>query len=265
MYDYSYAAVQPNLVIVPDRQLRRDQGTQHDNKKLAIMERGDDSMTTLQLLFKDGHLFVELGEELWLVDTGATNSFGATRSLTIAGEQFSIDTSYLGLTADTLAQFVGVRCAGLLAADILGHFDLIFNAPGETLTVSTSELSYNGESIQLSEFMGIPIVNVQLQGNDYRMFFDTGAQFSYLQDEIITDFPAIGKVTDFYPGIGQFQTDIYEILVLISGVSFTLHSGRLPGILGATLEMASAQGIVGNEILRHRTLGFFPRRRVMVI
>ena len=59
--------------------------------------------------------------------------------------------------------------------------------------------------------MGIPIVIAQIAGRDYRMFFDTGAQISYFQDDSLTDFPASGSITDFYPGFGQFQTDTYLI------------------------------------------------------
>ncbi|HNQ90149.1 MAG TPA: hypothetical protein PKM73_16145, partial [Verrucomicrobiota bacterium] len=44
-------------------------------------------MNTLPLRFKDGHLFVEIGGELWLLDTGAPTSFGTWRSLTISGER----------------------------------------------------------------------------------------------------------------------------------------------------------------------------------
>ena len=84
-------------------------------------------MNTLPLELRDGHVYVELGGELWLLDTGAPTSFGTLRSLSIAGEQFKLGTSYLGLTATTLSQFVGVPCAGLLGADVLGRFDHIFD------------------------------------------------------------------------------------------------------------------------------------------
>jgi hypothetical protein len=77
-------------------------------------------MTTLPLIFRDGHLFVEMEGNWWLFDTGAPTSFGNARNLTIAGKQFALSSSYMGLSATTLSQFVGVECLGLLGADILG-------------------------------------------------------------------------------------------------------------------------------------------------
>jgi hypothetical protein len=106
-------------------------------------------MTTLPLNFIEGHLFVELDGNLWLFDTGAPTSFGISQSLAIAGERFNISASYFGLNATSLKQFVGVQCSGLLGADVLGRFDHILDTAGGGLTVSTSELSYTGQSIPL--------------------------------------------------------------------------------------------------------------------
>lgn len=222
-------------------------------------------MHTLPLQFRDGHLFVELCGELWLVDTGAPTSFGMSHSVTIAGEQFNVGTSYLGLTASTLSEFVGVRCSGLLGADVLGRFDHIFDTIGGRHTISATELSLSGESVRLDEFMGIPIVTARVAGRDYRMFFDTGAQISYFQDDSITEFPFACRVTDFYPGVGQFQTDTHNVPISLGGVLFTLRCGTLPGLLGMTLMMAGTEGIVGNAILSNRTVGYYPRRRTMIL
>lgn len=222
-------------------------------------------MTTLPLIFNHGHLFVELEGHLWLFDTGAPTSFGASETLLIADEQFSLSASYFGLTAATLTQYVGVECSGLLGADVLGRFDHILDTKGGRLTVSTDELSHDGQRVHLDQFMGIPIVTAGIGGNDYRMFFDTGAQISYFQEDSLADFPPAGSVTDFYPGVGQFQTDTHEVPVSLGDFSFLLRCGSLPGLLGATLMMADTQGIIGNQVLIDRVTGLFPRRGMLCL
>lgn len=219
----------------------------------------------LPLKVQQGHLFVDVGGEPWLLDTGAPMSFGASRKLTIAGEHFSLDASYLGLTAATLSQFVGVPCVGLLGADVLNRFDSIIDTAAGSLVVSTAELSHDGQSISLDDFMGIPIVTARIGDRDYRMVFDTGAQISYFQDESLTQFPFAGKVTDFYPGLGQFEVDTHDVPISIGGIGFMVRCGALPGLLGMTLMMADAEGIIGNSILMGRRVGYFPRRRAIVL
>jgi len=222
-------------------------------------------MTTLPLIFRDGHLFVEIEGNWWLFDTGAPTSFGNARNLTISGKQFALSSSYMGLSAITISQFVGVECLGLLGADILGCFDHIIDCTKGTLSISTDELVYSGQMLRLSEFMSIPIITAQIGGADYRMFFDTGAQISYFQDDSLADFPAAGNVTDFYPGIGQFDTDTHEVEVMLGHVAFMLRCGKLPALLGATLMMADTEGIIGNQVLADRVTAYFPRRKVLCL
>lgn len=222
-------------------------------------------MQKLTLHFNDGHLFVDLEGELWLFDTGAPSSFGDHGGVVFAGKEVSLNSSYMGLTAEQLSEFVGIQCAGLIGADILGKFDHIIDTAQNTLTVSTDELSHNGQAIGLSEFMGIPIIKVQISNLEYRMFFDTGAQISYFQDEALTDFPACGMVEDFYPGVGQFQTDTHQVKISLEGAVFELRCGSLPDLLGATLMMAGTQGIIGNQILQNRIIGYFPRRGLLCL
>ena len=222
-------------------------------------------MTTLPLIFNHGHLFVELDGHLWLFDTGAPTSFGVADRLLMGNQHFNLTSSYFGLTASTLSQYVGVECSGLLGADVLGRFDHILDTKGGRLAVSAAELSHDGQRVHLEEFMEIPIVTASVGGSDYRMFFDTGAQISYFQEDSLADFPTAGSVTDFYPGVGQFQTDTHEVPISLGDISFLLRCGCLPGLLGATLMMADTQGIIGNQVLIDRVVGFFPRRGILCL
>lgn len=217
-------------------------------------------MKTLPLSLTHGHLFVELDGGLWLFDTGAPTSFGTTASLNFAASQFSLQREYMGLNATTLSEYIGMECSGLLGADILGRFDHLIDTAKGSLTVSDSELSHDGHAVHVDEFMGIPIVTAFVAGTGYRMFFDTGAQVSYFQDESLAGYEPAGSMTDFYPGVGQFQTDTHDVPFSIGEISTVLRCGSLPSLLGATLMMAGTHGIIGNQILEGRVVGFFPKR-----
>jgi hypothetical protein len=222
-------------------------------------------MCTLPLRVQDGHLFIELADGRWLLDTGAPASFSDSPDLLLAGKRFQIANNYCGLTPASLSKYVGVDCEGLLGADVLNCFDFIFDVPSATAIISTDELTHAGQSVRLDHFMGVPIMSVKIRNHVYRMFFDTGAQISYLHDRLLTDVAEIGSMTDFYPGFGQFQTKIHNVEVSLGGLKSTLCCGVLPSLLAATLVMADAAGIVGNQIIADRTVGYFPRRRLLAL
>jgi len=218
----------------------------------------------ISLIHAQGHYFLKLDAGLWLLDTGSPASFGR-HGLTIDGINFSPPSSYVGLDADQLSDHVGLQCDGLLGGDILNKFDHLFDAMGGTATISFGQLEHQGEDLGLQLFMDIPIVKALVAGVEHKMFFDTGAQISYFQGQGLAGCLPAGEVQDFYPGLGQFQVQTYFVEVALGGSVQTLRCGSLPPALAPTLMMADTAGIIGNEILAKRIIGYFPRRSLLSI
>ncbi|MGB6222601.1 hypothetical protein [Haloferula sp.] len=217
-------------------------------------------MNNLPLIFENGHLFTILAGESWLIDTGAPDSFGEDRELELAEQTFKIAPSFMGLDAEQLTRFVDTPCRGLLGGDVLGAFDMLFNVTAGHLTLSEDQLDHPGSPVELDSFMGIPIVELNCSGRSFRFFFDTGAQISYLQDDLLLDYPALGDMKDFYPGFGEFETPTHEVALELAGIPLIQRCGRLPGLLGMSLGMADVEGVLGNAFMANRLVGYFPRR-----
>ncbi len=222
-------------------------------------------MSNFVLKFKSGHLFVTIAGNDWLLDTGASASFGKVDSIQIEKQTFSIPTGYMGLDAEKLSEFVHNSTAGIIGADILANFDILFDLQSEIVTFSEEELLLDGDVLSLSNFMGIPIIMSTIGDEDHQMIFDTGAQVSYFQGSGLNEFPSTGVMDDFYPGIGEFQTETFLVNVRIGSKKFNLRTGSLDGLLGMTVNMTGTMGIIGNEILSDSIVGYFPRRDEFVI
>ena len=220
-------------------------------------------------------IYIELDESLWVFDTGSPGSFGSKSSASICGRTFKVPSSYLGISISSIGKHVVPKCVGLLGMDILGQFDFNIDLSSESIEVSTEKLICDGIEIQLetTSIEGlealtsseVPAINAHIDGRNFRMVFDTGAEISYLQDDIINSFPEAGHFKDSYPGFGNFDTDTYRIDLTLQSEKFLVRCGRLPYSVGIPLTALGVQGIVGNEILKNRKVGFFPRRNIMVI
>ena len=160
-------------------------------------------MKDYPLLYKEGHLFMELDGDLWLIDTGAPASFGNKSHILLLDQTFIITDSYMGLDTETLISYIGVSCKGLLGADVLNAFDWVFDLAEESVTLSSDTMEMQGIQIPMQAFMGIPIVPVSVNGTTCQMFFDTGAKISYLDGQLISSFPKQEIIKDFYPGFGD--------------------------------------------------------------
>ena len=220
-------------------------------------------MSKIELKFLEKHLYLSLKDGLWLFDTGAPQSFGEGGKLVILEKEFPIATSFMGLDANKVSEHAGVEMQGLLGADVINHFDYRIDVQNESIEISEDSIEMGQSPLQINEFTGIPILTAEIGGAEYSMFFDSGAQYSYFQGDDLSRFPPLGKVSDFYPGVGPFETDTFSVPMKIGSVDISTQCGKLPNLLAMTLSMADTSGIIGNELLLDRVVTYSPKRNLI--
>ena len=222
-------------------------------------------MFTTNLKSQAGHLYVSIDEYDWLLDTGAPTTFGNIDTLYIGNTRFDIPDNYMGLNASQLSKFVDHTTVGIIGTDVLNKFNIIVDMKNEIVSFTNDTTSLEGNTLEIYEYMGIPIIIAKINEKSRKMFFDTGAQISYFQNESLYSFPAIGEFTDFYPGFGQFQTNLYMVDAVIGTEQYKLRCGQLPKLLAMTLAKTGTEGIVGNEIFNNHVVGYFPSSKKLVL
>ena len=209
-------------------------------------------MANLLYQMHHGHIIVNVEGHPYLLDTGAPFSV-AYQPIEIAGRPFPVEQSYMGVTPSYLMEHIGVPIEGMIGNDIMQHYNIGIYAAEQM--VQFSHLPLVGDIvIPLQEFSGVPIIGVKIGDRVLRMFLDTGAPMSYLLPEHLRGFVANGRHEDFYPLLGNFLTDVYDMDVSIGGVDCTLKFGELPEELQPMLEAGNVHGLLGTEVLRHFAL-----------
>lgn len=231
-------------------------------------------MITLELTYEKSHLFMHTSNEKWLVDTGAPSSIARKTDLSFGQHGidrcFEVTTNYMGLSIPELTELVGVEFDGLLGTDILNEFDILWDIGAGTMQFSESEMDINslglvGNELEIGNIMGVPTLNVTSQQQTLTMFFDTGASYCYLLRFSEPAPPQSLEIQDFLPGYGTFTTKLIQTMFEIDQISYPLQTGELPSLIGMSLSLAGAEGIIGNEIMTNRRIGYFPRRSSILI
>ena len=96
--------------------------------------------------------------------------------------------------------------------------------------------------------MGVPIANNMIGNTNCEAFLDTGAKLSYVAKSLISSYSPCGVEKDFYPGMGEFETQVYQVPFQIGRNKVTLRCGVLPGLLEKALFITGKLGIIGTEI-----------------
>lgn len=211
----------------------------------------------------EGHIIFEANERTVLLDTGAPSSIGEG-SLNFCGEEFQLVNNYMGITTSSLSNLMGLSIDVLVGADIIKNFDLLIEPVGKALKFS-EEIKEDGYIVPLDIILGIPIFEVSINEEIIKVFFDTGAQLSYIERNFVNEMKPFGQKEDFYPGIGRFSTETYELETTLGDKTFLLEYGVLPELLQMTLTMAGARGIIGTKILDHFECVLSIKRKELIL
>lgn len=204
-------------------------------------------------LFK-GHPIINDGENIILIDTGAPSTIHASSNITFCSETYNCSTNYMGLTVSQVSEMLGKEITTLLGADILSNYKILLSQANKVVEFDKHAITFEGKEASISSFIGIPIINLSIDGKRLNLFLDTGAKLSYLSESITSNYSSVGTDTDFYPGAGEFETDCFEIPTSFGDNKFTVKYGNLPTLLQTTLMLGGTDGIIGFDFLNHFTV-----------
>ncbi len=208
-------------------------------------------MKKIQIQLFEGHPIIHDGENKILIDTGAPSTIHISNTLEFCSENFPCSTNYMGLTIPKISELLGTEITSLLGVDVLSHFKILFDYKNQFVVFSKQELDFVGTQISISRFMGIPIIRMNVDNQELKFFLDTGAKLSYLSQSFTANFESLGTVEDFYPGVGKFETDFFEISTFLGDDEFLVKYGNLPALLQMTLMMGGTDGIIGFDFFNH--------------
>jgi hypothetical protein len=198
----------------------------------------------------DDHIVFLAGDKKVLLDTGAPNSIGNNRDFVFGNLTRYISENYMGFTVSQLSSLIGTEIDILMGSDIIKEYELTIDWLKCTISFSDSNSNVSNNFISISNFMNIPILSFNIGNRSYRAFFDTGAKVSYMNSEIIENYEKIGTANDFYPGFGEFETNLFKGEISIGDLNGEITFGNLPMLLEMSLMMANTQGIIGNELCK---------------
>jgi hypothetical protein len=220
-------------------------------------------MANLLYQIHHGHIIVSTEGRPYLLDTGAPFSVGY-EPLRIAGHSLPTEQSYMGVTASYLSDRIGAPVEGMIGADVLRYYNIGVYATERMIQFSQQRPS-GDVIVPVQEYMGIPIVNVQIGDRVRRLFLDTGATLSYLKADCLADAQPEGRFEDFYPLLGDFLTDVYSQDLAVGNVACTLRFGVVPEELHAMLDAGNVDGLLGTELLRHFSVNLSMRDRLLCL
>lgn len=206
---------------------------------------------------------LHIGTARVLFDTGVPTSFGVLPEsagpalATLLGDPtVRLPKSYASVTPAQISAHLGAPIDAVLGTDLIARAYWLLEPDRGRAVVSLDPLQVDGPTMMAPLTMGVPTMRVRVGGRDGLAFIDTGAGVSYMDGALAATYPVVDTVHDFFPLIGEFDTDVRMVEAEFSGLRFRGRFGVLPPLLETALSMAGAQWILGAELLRQVPLVF---------
>jgi hypothetical protein len=111
----------------------------------------------------------------------------------------------------------------------------------------------------------MPIVSCKIGVTESSMFMHSGSKLSYLRKGMVSKYTQVGKEHDFYPGMGEFDTPVYEVPITLGKEQFMLQCGVLPVLLERAILSPDRSGIIGTELFQKYTVSLAIGEKSMVL
>ena len=180
--------------------------------------------------------------------TGTPNSFGRL-PLQILGREHRLPAEILGVTAESIGQHLGTTIDAVIGGDLLRGFECLIDLGRGKVVFSHGSLGCDGVSLRTPLRMDIPSAEVRIGARHGVAFLDTGARLSYMDPAAVSG-PPVGREKDFFPMVGEFETDVYEAEIELAGLRFRTRFGLLPAPLQQSMASLGGQWVIGAELLR---------------
>lgn len=211
-------------------------------------KRGREFIRDYRLDIITGHLIARIEDYAVLIDTGIPLSIGDFEEWHFLNQVRDLSSSYMGVSTEYISRMVGTKVDIVLGSNILRTLNILIQAHQQRVTFGGRIPSYPAEKISLSDFMGVPIANVMIGNISCEAFIDTGAKLTYVAKSLVSSYSPCGVEKDFYPGMGEFETQVYDVPFQIGRHKMTLRCGVLPALLEKALFVTGKLGIIGTEI-----------------
>ncbi len=223
--------------------------------------------TTRPLVVRQGHIFIRGGHgRLALLDTGSPVSIGRGAEYRVADRSWNPSTAMKSVL-DTAGEHIGRSVEWLFGHDFFADNRVVIDWPGKQAHILARAARVpDGVSIPIELLMGVPVVTGRSGNGAVRVVIDSGASLSYVPAAIVEGFTPVGKRKDFYPGFGEFETDVWRVPVELGGRRFRISAGVLPPMLQMMfgLILGPDGWIIGSDFFRNRVIVIdYPTNRII--
>lgn len=147
-------------------------------------------------------------DNYYILDTGSPVSFSEKGEINILDRIYKVSNQFSGADPSYLKCKIDERVKGLIGMDILAenNFHLDYDLLLFKMSKKLDDIKVDhGLLIDLNGRRSYPEILIKVGDKKVKAIIDTGAKFSYANDEFLAELDHVGTETDFSPVMGDLN------------------------------------------------------------
>ena len=217
-------------------------------------------MKSFTLEIVEGRPLMCDGDEVVMIYTGWPTTLQARREMSFLGRRINCFSTMAGVTLPKMSELLGKEITALLGMDILSSCDLFLDYHSLEAIFSREPMDFEGQSVGMRHFMGMPIIDVIVGGKLRSVYVDTGSNLSFLSQDIMNIELEDQLSQDFFPEVGIFKTKTLKLETKIGSEKIEITYGVLPIHLNRAMSAVGVDGIIGYDFFSNHKVLISPSR-----
>lgn len=205
-------------------------------------------------IMDDNNLIVKIGNKKALLSLGTNFSLSNDKTVTILGKTFNLTDQYMGFSLKDVNKYLNVDIDYILGSEILSKYNLKIDYKNKELKLSDTAINDLKESIPIKYELEIPKIPFKVNNRNVEAILDTISNLSYVNEKNLDEKSAKGEETDFFLGMGNFETKYYNSTYTLGEESFNLKTALYPSVISKSRFLTVDKIVIGKELLKNFVL-----------
>lgn len=189
-------------------------------------------MKEFSLEFIRNHAIINNGLDVILLDTGSPSTFFRRDEFRFLYKTYKANRNINPFNISLLnkvSKELGMDITTIMGNDILSSYNVLFDYKNERVGFSEKKIKLDGIRDSITQILNVPVVKLELGGEELSFFLDTGTHISYISEEFTQGLEPVEEgIKAFHPEYGNFETSMFCQTAKFHGLEFKACFGNLP-------------------------------------
>lgn len=202
-------------------------------------------------IMDDNNLIVDFDDKKALLSLGSNFSLSNDKTITILDKTFNLTDQYMGFFLKDVKNYLNADVDCILGSEILSKFNLKIDFKNKDFFISDKAIKDLKEGTPIKFELDVPKIPFKVNDKPVVATLDSLSNLSYINEKNLLEKTVIGEESDFFLGMGNFETKYYNSKFSLGNETFNLKTAVYPSVISKSRFLSVEKIVIGKELFKN--------------